>query len=366
MQSRNLGDLKHGKYKAEIIDFAEKSYKEGNLLPKRYVFVLTNLCNLACSYCFQDRKKLAGAMTAKDWIAVVDQLPKYARVAFTGGEPLTFKGFKEVFHRVASEFECNMICNGLRLDEKTIDFLLSYEKFKVLGVSIDSVKNIVRKIANKNPKTWDTEWGKAERMFRYFNKRKKELNSKCILDVKTVILDEYAHELFDIHKYCIEDLGFETHVFTFQKGSPIQMSDFPHKFDTIYKKNSPYIYKKFDKIKEQLNLIKEYNIKNNIRSYLNPKGANLNEGKKITDDIDLFNYENHDVSNFNSCKGPWTSMHINADGMTFPCLAVDMGNIKEKTLKEIFFGENYKKFKDVIKEKGTVEACTRCEYLIKK
>ena len=97
MQDRNLGDLKHGKYKAEIIDFAEKSYKEGNLLPKRYVFVLTNLCNLACSYCFQDRKKLAGAMTAKDWIAVVDQLPKYARVAFTGGEPLTFKGMGAPF-----------------------------------------------------------------------------------------------------------------------------------------------------------------------------------------------------------------------------------------------------------------------------
>ncbi len=366
MESKNLGDLKHSKYREDIINFADKSYNEENLLPKRYVFVLTNLCNLACNYCFQDRKKLKGAMTTEDWINVVEQLPKYSRVAFTGGEPLVFKGFKEVFHRVASEFECNMICNGLRLDEKIIDYLLSYENFKVLGISIDSVKNVVRKLANKNPKTWDTEWSRAENMFRYFNKRKKELNSKCILDVKTVILDEYAHELFDIHKYAIEDLGFETHVFTFQKGSPVQMSDFPHKFESIYKKHTPYIYKKFEVIKEQLNLIKEYNIKNNVRSYLNPKGANLNEGKEIIDDIELFNYENHNVENFQSCKGPWTSMHINADGMTFPCLAVDMGNVKEKTLKEIFFGNEYKKFKSVIKEKGTVEACTRCEYLIKK
>ena len=73
------------------------------------------------------------------------QLPPYARVTFTGGEPLVFKGFDEVFHEVATKFECNMICNGLRLSEK-IDFLLYYEKFKVLSISVDSVNNTVRKL----------------------------------------------------------------------------------------------------------------------------------------------------------------------------------------------------------------------------
>ena len=45
-----------------------------------------------------------------------------------------------------------MICNGLRLDKEKIDYLLSYKNFKVLSISIDSVNNAVRKIANKNPK----------------------------------------------------------------------------------------------------------------------------------------------------------------------------------------------------------------------
>tara|TARA_A100001015_G_scaffold309002_1_gene407633 strand:- start:2282 stop:3382 length:1101 start_codon:yes stop_codon:yes gene_type:complete len=366
MDNKHLGNYKHSDYREEIIKFADKSYKEGNLLPKRYVFVLTNLCNLACNYCFQVRKKLPGAMTTQDWINVVDQLPDYARVAFTGGEPLSFKGFREVFHKVASKFECNMICNGLLLKEDTIDFLLSYEKFKVLGVSIDSVKNIVRKIANKNPSTWNDEWNRTEKMFKYFNKKKKEINSNCTLDAKTVILDEYAHELFDIHRYCIEDLGFETHVFTFQKGSPLQMADFMFKFDKIYEKNTAYIYKNFGIIKEQLNLIKEYNIKNNIRSYLNPKGANLNDGDLIKNEIDLFNNVNFNKLDFKSCKSPWTSLHINANGKIFPCLAIDMGNIKEKSLKELFFGEKYNKFKDTIRNNGLVDACNRCEYLVKK
>ena len=38
-------------------DFAKKAFEKGNVMPRRYVFVLTNLCNLACSFCFQDYQK---------------------------------------------------------------------------------------------------------------------------------------------------------------------------------------------------------------------------------------------------------------------------------------------------------------------
>ena len=43
-------------YKRQI-DYTVKAYNTENLLPRRYVLVLTNLCNLACSFCFQERKK---------------------------------------------------------------------------------------------------------------------------------------------------------------------------------------------------------------------------------------------------------------------------------------------------------------------
>ena len=114
-------------------------------------------------------------MTAKDWISFSRQLPPYARVTFTGGEPLVFNGFDEVFHEVATKFECNMICNGLRLTEKKIDYLLSYKNFKVLSISIDSVNNTVRKIANKNPKLWDLQWSHTEKKCADILKKKKRI-----------------------------------------------------------------------------------------------------------------------------------------------------------------------------------------------
>ena len=38
------------KYASEIGEFRKKAYETDDLMPKRYCFVLTNLCNLACEF----------------------------------------------------------------------------------------------------------------------------------------------------------------------------------------------------------------------------------------------------------------------------------------------------------------------------
>ena len=57
------------------------------------------------------------------------------------------------------------------------------------------------------------------------------------------------------------------------------------------------------------------------------------------------------------------SVHINVDGTVFPCLAVSMGNIQDNNITDIIMGDEFKKFKKVLKENGTVEACNRCGWL---
>lgn len=343
--------------------FQDYAY-ENDVLPKRYVYVLTNLCNLACDFCFQDRKKQKNAMTKDDWINLTDQLPEYARVTLTGGEPLVFKDFKEVFHNVASKFECNMICNGILLNEEIIDFILSYKNFKVLSISIDNVKNTIRKLANKNNSKWDEEWSNTENMMRYFQKRKKELNSECILDSKTVVLDINANELFDIHKYCIEELQCDTHGFQFLKGSPIQHADLMFDYNEIFKKSFAATYKNWDQIINNLGKVREYNYEKQKIGFLHPGFANLNTIDNDLD-IDLINETEHKFEKFKPCKAPWSSVHINVDGSLFPCLALKMGNVQDQSLQDIIYGNEFKKFKKTIREQGTVEACNRCGWLQK-
>ena len=79
--------------------------------------------------------------------------------------------------------------------------------------------------------------------------------------------------------------------------------------------------------------------------------------------MDLLNNVEHKKEKFLPCAQPLSSVHINVDGTVFPCLAVSTWNIQEKSIKDIIFGEDFKKFKNAIRKAGTVEACNRCGWL---
>ena len=74
-------------------EYAKLAFEKDNLMPRRYVFILTNLCNLKCTFCFQERKKRPDSMTTDDWLRVINQIPKNSRITLTGGEPLVYKDF---------------------------------------------------------------------------------------------------------------------------------------------------------------------------------------------------------------------------------------------------------------------------------
>ena len=66
---------------------------------------------------------------------------------------------------------------------------------------------------------------------------------------------------------------------------------------------------------------------------------------------------------FSTCYSPWGCVYINVDGSLFPCMAVAMGNVKTTKLKDIIFSEKFTKFKNIIRQNGTINGCNRCGYL---
>ena len=106
-------------------DYAKLAFAKGNLMPRRYVLVLTNLCNLKCVFCVQERKKKASFMNTEDWINLINQIPKNSRITLTVGEPTVFdykrKGFETIFAKANEFSETNMITNGILLrDRKSV------------------------------------------------------------------------------------------------------------------------------------------------------------------------------------------------------------------------------------------------------
>jgi MoaA/NifB/PqqE/SkfB family radical SAM enzyme len=333
----------------------EEIFDTVGMLPHRYVYLLTNRCNLACDFCFQDTSKPEITMTAEDWINVTDQLPPNSRVTLTGGEPLLFPEFEKVFKYVAECFECNMITNGIPLTKEIIDLLLSFNNFKVLAISIDNIKNTIRGVSAKS-------WVKMEEMLHYFIQMRNERKIDCNLDIKTIILEESSGELFEIYKYCVEKLHCDTFAYQFLKGAPLHHANNVYNFNDIFKEYKAPVYKRFDIIREQLELVRKYNVENGKKAFLHPKIGSLTS-KEPLPDLNYFNVSGHVKEDFLPCKFPSSSVHINYDSRLIPCMAISLGSVKEKALAEIFDGDIYKKFMEIIRTEGTVPGCNHCGWL---
>jgi len=333
----------------------DRIYRTGGMLPDRYVFILTNLCNLSCPFCYQDRKRRPDALAAEDWIRFAGEIPDYARVTLTGGEPLLFPRFREVFRHVSERFDCNLLTNGLLLDEDLIEELLSSPRFRVLSVSIDDIGNTARKVP---PERWERLVG----LLRHFVRRRDRLGSSCLLDIKTTILDETAEEIPAIHRHCVEVLSCDTHVFQFLKGSPLQHADRLFSFDDALAPRAAPTYAKFDRIIEGLEAVREYNLRTGSVAYLHPKVASL-DGAEPLPDLSYLNQSAFPRERFRPCRFPWSSVHVNVDGHVFPYMAISMGNIRDTSLAGINGGAAFARLRQALREQGLLEGCNRCGWL---
>ena len=338
-------------------DFAKLAFEKDNLMPRRYVFVLTNLCNLKCTFCFQERKKRPDRMTTENWLHVIEQIPEKSRITLTGGEPLVFQNFDKIFSKANDRAETNIVTNGLLLTNQKIEQFINQKNFKVLGVSIDTIGNVNRDFKKQ-------QWKLLVEQLNKFVSIRNNKNHEAALDIKTVILDENIENLFEIHKMVTEILKADTHSLQMLKGAEIQHSDLMFDFNQIDKEYDAYQYQKFDKLIDQLNLIKEYDYKFGYKTYLHPSLVKFDDGKKFEkEDLIHLNNKTHDPKYFSTCHAPWSSVHINVDGNLFPCMAVSMGNVKTIKLSDIIFSTEFKKFKDIIRQKATINGCNRCGWL---
>ena len=339
------------------LSYSQDSFEKGNLMPHRYVFVLTNLCNLRCSFCFQERKKNPKRMFKDDWLKLIDDIPKNSRITLTGGEPLAYKGFEEIFIKSNTNHYTNIITNGTLLNNNFFELFLNYKNFKILSVSIDT-------IGNKNRDFKDIQWKKLVENLQNFKRMISKKGSQIVINIKTVVTDENIHELSDLNKLVVDEIGADTHDLMLLKGSDLQHADIMHSYEEIFKQTKAYKYKNFEKLIDQLNLIRSRNMEKNKKAFLHPNIIPLNSNEHIDKNkYEFLNFENHLPDNFSTCLSPWTSVHINNDGNVIPCMAIPFGNVKTESLKDIYFSKVSESFKSEIKKCGTLPGCNRCGWL---
>lgn len=108
-------------------------YKSANVL-------LTNECNLKCSYCYLDKKEPFNNLELHELERVFEYLIEndVSNILWSGGEPTLNRNFIEIMMQAkALDFESWIITNGMLMDEELIKSVMPY--VTGFNISIDGV-----------------------------------------------------------------------------------------------------------------------------------------------------------------------------------------------------------------------------------
>lgn len=342
---------------SKLFDYARNFYAMPtyfgvcNNLPLRYFLELTYRCNLNCPYCYVGVDRNKNELSTEDWKKVIKQLPKYGLATLVGGEPLVRLDFGEIFNEVSDRLfgKVTVVTNGLLLNEDIIK-LFDNNKLLLLSVSLDGYEKNHDLNRNRNG-LFDIVTNNLENVLK--------LNKRPKIDVKTIVLENNLDDLPKLYKYCSEK-GFEFMSLSFLRVNKLKQNCSLRKELTseFFDKSEHNLYFDMEHFKEVYKEIEGLKKTSKCEIRFAPKfDYAKNPIKKIEE---FYKCKNSFEALYKSCTFPFSDTFITPEGLVYPCLSVEMGDIKKQTLKEIYSSEKYKSFRKIIKEKGYLPACDMC------
>lgn len=323
-------------------------------IPLRYFLELTYRCNLACPYCYVGSERNKKELTTDEWKSVIDQIPFYGIVTLVGGEPLIRKDFVEILEYVCRRVwgKVHVVSNGILITDEIIKAFIKYHLL-LLSVSLDGYGENHDKNRGKDG-IFDKIVSNLENL--------RAQKSRQMVDIKTIVLPNNLDDLPKLYKLC-DEMKFDFLSISFLRNNNWkQNSVLQESFIPEFTQNYP-IEKYFDleHFKEVYKEILSMSEKSRVKLRFSPK---FEYQKNPLESIERF-FElpaetlSHEI--YKPCLYPYANMMINPEGFVYPCLSQKIGNVREKTLMELFNSPQYCCFRKNLKASGgTFGACQMC------
>ena len=321
-------------------------------IPFRYFLELTYRCNLNCPYCYVGEERKKQELSTDEWKNVIDQLPFYSIATLVGGEPLVRNDFIDILAYTSKKImnKVHVVSNGVLINDEIIKAFIRY-KLLLLSVSLDGWG-----------RTHDQNRGK-EGIFDKIVSNLENLKSQKknqMIDIKTIVLKNNLDDLPKLYQYC-NDKGFEFFSVSFlrnnhwKQNSVLQDSFIPE-FNENYPVEPYFDMEHFKEIYKELE-----NIQGKTKIRFSPK---FEYSENPLGAIERFFNTPKDTplsEIYKPCIYPYNNMMINPEGFVYPCLSQKIGNVKDKSLKELFNAPHYCCFRKNLKASGgTFGACQMC------
>lgn len=314
-------------------------------LPRVLTYVVTFACNARCIMCDSWKKTPEDDLTLDEIEGVFRQLPKLDAVRLSGGEPFVRRDLPEIAELVRQHLDPKMlhITTNAFLPERVIEFAEKRVKDRPLNilVSIDGVEDKHVQVRGRK-----YAWDRVMETLGALAPRAKEL--KLALAVNQTVVDAEGLEHYALLRDRLAPLGVHNHFVmgydvsaTYSTETEIDHApDQMGAFTTFGEFTREDLEKTLDQVEQDIDtyprgerMAKRYYLRG-LRERLlggvvktNPKCVALNAHMRL--------YPNGDipVCQFNSKR---------------------VGNVREKTFEQIWFGEPAKE------QRAWVEACPGC------
>lgn len=190
-------------------------------------------------------------------------------------------------------------------------------------------------------------------------KNKKGQRRRPMIDIKTIVLENNLDDLPKLYRLC-EEMNFDFLSISFLRNNNLkQNSVLREQFgEEFYAQKYPI--KPYFDMKHFKEVYKEIvGIKGKTQIRFSPKFEGDDALGKIEN---FFNFpEDKPIQEiYEPCKYPFSNMMINPQGDVYPCLSLKIGNVREKSLKEVFNAPKYCCFRKNLKYSKVFEACQMC------
>ena len=193
------------------------------------------------------------------------------------------------------------------------------------------------------------------------------INEKCknrhkiILDVKTVLLDNNIEDMVKMYELCSQK-GCDFFSIAVKRNNMLKQSaclseEFTKEF---YEQEYPLeLYFDMEKFKEVYKELLKIAKTSKTKLRWAPKFKPTEKGLRQLEY--MFEHGQDSVADlYKPCKTPFSNLFINPEGIVYPCLSVAMGDLKEKSLKEIINLPKYRCFRKNLKASKIFTACQLC------
>ena len=341
---------------------------------------LTRKCNLHCIMCGQHRHSEKtdehipwcnpkNELPVADWLKALDQIASWSSIGYrpwldiTGGEPTIYPGFKEFIMSAGKNgFFINLLTNGTTL-EKNVSFLID-QKVEAVTISIDGPEEYHDRIRGM-----EGLFRRVERGIEALVEARKKRKSGTPIISLTCTISKANLSVLDQVIPLAERLQVDSLVFnntSFQSRETVACHNRCVNEEMGAKENLRFIYPSIPEggyyeseiTEEDLPALEQAIANIHLMAKTSPLRIALAPFSMKSSLLRPYyldmSYPFPDI-----CDFLWKSIRIHPDGTVSPCLGFIAGNIREKSVKEIWQGVEYRKFRTFFSD-GIFPGCVRC------